>query len=94
MRHAKLRRTLIRLNNEQHKTSEVLKTNDKEKLLEEVNSQNFKLNVFFYFFLQCEDRLLKLKNDFKQEIADRDQQIDELKDKLSDEFNYQSEYVK
>lgn len=46
MRHAKLRRTLIRLNNDQHKTNEVLKTNDKEKLLEEVNLQNFKLNVF------------------------------------------------
>jgi hypothetical protein len=34
-----------------------------------------------------------LKNACQQEITDLDQQIDELKDKLSDEFNYQSEYV-
>jgi hypothetical protein len=36
---------------------------------------------------------LNLKNACQQEITDLDQQIDELKDKLSDEFNYQSEYV-
>jgi hypothetical protein len=74
MRQAKLRHTLIRLNKNQDQTNKILKTNDKEKLIE-----------------QYETRLLKLKNDCQEEIINRDQQINELKDKLSDEFNYQSD---
>jgi hypothetical protein len=36
MRQAKLRHTLIRLNKNQDQTNKILKTNDKEKLIEQV----------------------------------------------------------
>jgi len=39
MRQLKLQRSLIRLNKIEDKSNEILKTNDKEKLIEEVNKK-------------------------------------------------------
>ena len=51
MKQSKLRRTLIQLNETKDESLEILKTNDKTKLIEEVNKIRENIKNFYCFIL-------------------------------------------
>ncbi len=91
MRQLKLQRTCSRLNKITDQSNELLQRDTKTQLIEYVNKfliKNFRflLNILF----QYNSYLSQLENEYKQELAHRDNQIENLKEKLSENFHYQA----